>query len=92
MKRMRKRLIWSAVFALVLAFVIPTNLHRRDFDRAFSEWLHHPSSASEAELRHQQHLNEVENLKFEGAVALLIFASLSTALLVHVKITEKISK
>ena len=86
---MRKRLVWSAVIAVALAFLIPVHPHRLDFDRAFSAWLQHPSTATEAEFRRQQRLNDVERLKVQGVAAVVLFATISGSLLVIRQITGK---
>jgi len=50
-------------------------------DRAFSHWWYDRSPANLTELRRQQRRNEIERIKFQGSLALLVFAVSSSALL-----------
>jgi len=62
--------IYAAAFVLV--YLIPEHIHRRDFDRAFSDWLHDRTPQNEATLRVEQHKNERIKLADSSAVALAV--------------------
>src|SRR5260370_7702644 len=46
------------VFAFVLAYLIPSFIHRREFDQAFTAYYKNPTSENESALRAQQRKNE----------------------------------
>jgi len=69
--------IYAAAF--VLAYLIPEHIHRWDFDRAFSVWLHDRTPQNEAVLRSEQHKNEM--IKFaDTAVIALVFVTLGAGI------------
>src|SRR6266403_3120159 len=69
--------IYAAAF--VLAYLIPEHIHRWDFDRAFSVWLHDRTPQNEAVLRSEQHKNEM--IKFaDTAVIALVFVTLGSGM------------
>ncbi|HEX9222663.1 MAG TPA: hypothetical protein VF860_04980 [Candidatus Acidoferrales bacterium] len=65
--------ICAATFVLV--YLIPEHIHRRDFDRAFSAWLHDRTPQNEAVLRSEQRENEMIKL-VDTAVIALVFVTL----------------
>jgi hypothetical protein len=76
MRWTRKLLILSAayVFAFILAYWVPSFIHRREFDQAFSAWYKNPTPENAAALRIQQRKNELIHLEGSaiGALVLLI--------------------
>jgi hypothetical protein len=69
--------IYAAVF--ILAYLIPEHIHRRDFDRAFSAWLHDRTPQNEAVLRSEQRKNEMIKLA-DTAVIALVFVTLGAGI------------
>ena len=69
--------IYAATFVLV--YLIPEHIHRRDFDRAFSAWVHDRTPQSEAVLRSEQHKNEMIKL-VDTAVIALVFVTLGSGM------------
>jgi hypothetical protein len=57
---------------LVLLFAMPGNIHRHEFDRAFSAWHKNPNPITEAELRHQQRLNELQMAEGNVVIGLVV--------------------
>ena len=68
------KILLLAEFAFALVFGNAGLLHRKDFDHAFMENYRHPSVAAQAELHHQQILNELCRLEISG----LAFACLAS--------------
>src|SRR5258706_16452830 len=69
--------IWTAVWVVLFVGVSLSPgqfLHRQAFDRAFSEWRRNPTPATEAELRHQQWINDVHWFVTDGTIALVLVA------------------
>jgi hypothetical protein len=62
--------IYAAAFVLV--YLAPAHIHRRDFDRAFSAWLHDRTPQNEAMLRVEQRKNERIKLADSAVIALAL--------------------
>jgi hypothetical protein len=62
--------IYAAAFFLV--YLTPEHIHRRDFDRAFSAWLHERTPQNEATLRVEQRKNERIKLADSAVIALAL--------------------
>jgi hypothetical protein len=62
--------IYAAAFVLV--YLTPNYIHRRDFDRAFSTWLHDRTPQNEAALRVEQHKNERIKMAESAVIALAL--------------------
>jgi hypothetical protein len=62
--------IYAAAF--LLAYLVPENIHRRDFDGAFSAWFHDRTPQNEAALRAEQRKNEKIKLADGGIIALAL--------------------
>jgi len=62
------------VFAFVLAYLIPSFIHRREFDQVFTAYYKNPTSENESALRAQQRKNEFIHLGDSalGAIVLVV--------------------
>jgi hypothetical protein len=72
----RKSLYWLLTyltFAFVLAWTVPSFIHRRDFDIAYETWRKSPTPENEAAFRVQERKNELIHLQDSllGAVLLV---------------------
>jgi drug/metabolite transporter superfamily protein YnfA len=72
---MKDMLRWGGIYVVVftaLYFFVPTFLHRRDFDRAFSAYINHPSPETNAALDQERAINEriLVEIDVMGALAL----------------------
>jgi hypothetical protein len=66
------RYLAAYAIALILVFLIPEHIHRRDFDRAFFIWTKNRSAQNEAALRAEQHKNEIIHLEDSAVIALVV--------------------
>ena len=69
--------IYAATFVLV--YLTPEQIHRRDFDRAFSAWFHDRTPQNEAVLRSEQRKHELIKL-VDTAVIALVFVTLGSGM------------
>jgi hypothetical protein len=79
MKSARKwRLGTVALFAIVLAFLTPNTVHRRDFDQAYFRWRKDPSAANTAEFERQRAIHQRYILAFDALDGMFIFVVVGT--------------
>ena len=72
---MKNIIRWAGVYVVLftaLYLFVPKNLHRRDFDRAFTASIHNPSPETKAELERQQAINERIDFKIDAITALAL--------------------
>jgi hypothetical protein len=72
--RWTKKLLYLPVayaLAFALTYVIPSFIHRRNFDRAFFAWYKNPTPENTSALRIQQHKNDLIHLE-DSAIAALV--------------------
>jgi hypothetical protein len=74
MRWRRISLILSAAYvsAFILAYCVPTFIHRREFDQAFSAWYKNPAPENASAFRAEQHKNEIIHLEDSAMGALLL--------------------
>ena len=74
----RKFFYWLLVYTvlvIVLAFSVPSFIHRRDFDKAFMAWQTSPTPENEATLRIHPRKNALIHLQ-DSAIAALVLTGL----------------
>jgi hypothetical protein len=69
------RLVVVYAIAVVLVCVVPGQLHRRAFDRAFMTWLHDPTSENQKALRVEERKNDATKVAGSAAIALVLVAA-----------------
>jgi len=62
--------MYAASFALV--YLIPEQIHRRDFDRAFFTWWKNRTPENEAALRVEQRKNKIIHLIDSAVIAVFV--------------------
>jgi len=74
MSAARKAFRFLLIFLVAFTFVslVPSFLHRRDFDRAFTAYYKNPTPENSEALRAQQRINDFINLSFDGVGALAL--------------------
>jgi hypothetical protein len=60
------------VVLLMVMFPVPTFIHRRSYDEAFSAWYKNRTAENEAALRAQQRKNELIGLESHAVGALVV--------------------
>jgi hypothetical protein len=71
--------ILAREIVFVLVYLVPEHLHRRDFNRAFSAWLHDPTPQNEAALRSEERRNDLIKFGDTGIIA-LVFMTLGAGI------------
>ena len=71
-KKLILRFLAVYIVAFVLAYLIPQHMHRRDFDKTFTTWLHDPTPQNEEALRREQRKNEIIKLKVSAVIAVVL--------------------
>ncbi|SRR6266436_504540 len=66
------RYLAAYAIVLILVFLMPEHIHRRDFDRAFFIWMKDRTAQNEAALRTEQHKNEIIHLQDSAVIALVV--------------------
>lgn len=66
------RFFVAYVLLFILMLFVPTFSHRRSFDEAFTAWYKNRTPENEAALRAQQRKNELIDLEFSAAGALIV--------------------
>jgi len=69
-KKVLLRFVAFYSVAFTLVYVIPEHIHRRDFDKAFTTWLHERTPQHEATLEVERRKNEMIHIEDCAVIAL----------------------
>ena len=74
MSRLKKaaHFLVAYVLAFIIASLTPRFVHRRDFDRAFSEYYKNPTPENAAALQAQGRVNDAISIKMSAIAAFLL--------------------